>query len=79
MIPRLLKVQLNNFALFVVVFFSVVCNQELPSYRLFIFHGFLQLYMIPEIRTGILGVEMGPMEAEDEQLDAEDKPDKDVI
>ena len=39
---------------------------------------FFQLYMIPEIRTGILGVDMGPVESEDEQLDSEEKSDKDV-
>lgn len=36
-----------------------------------------QLYMIPEIRTGILGVDMGPVDCDDEQLDAEEKQDKD--
>ena len=35
--------------------------------------------MIPEIRTGILGVDMGPMESEEEQLDAEENTDKDVL
>ena len=34
--------------------------------------------MIPEIRTGILGVDMGPVDCDDEQLDAEEKQDKDV-
>lgn len=39
---------------------------------------FFQLYMIPEIRTGILGVDMGPVDSEEDQLDIEEKMDKDV-
>eukprot|EP00795_Rhopilema_esculentum_P016175 gene16175-7538_t len=35
-----------------------------------------QLYMIPEIRAGILEVDVGPLENEDEHLESDEKTDK---
>ena len=37
-----------------------------------------KLYMIPEIRAGILEVDVGPLENEDEHMESDEKTDREV-